>query len=221
MAEERIADAQVRGHRAAKISGQQNCAEYGCPWNRVQYSAGQQKDSKRDRTAQRQSQVRECVDDRRGLYEFNDGVRNQEKYNQSAENAPGPEAFLRHRNSSRFGWHESFLQMSFQFGIQQICKIVSVIAAKCQLAAADLPLSPGNCPYDEQRLRPRRDRVRQRRIRRFMRKILRASEESQERAALLRDVIANRASQHRVPRLQRVEDRALRDGALDLQLHVA
>ena len=54
-----------------------------------------------------------------------------------------------------------------------------------------------------------------------MRKILRASEESQERAALLRDVIANRASQHRIPRLQRVEDRALRDGALDLQLYVA
>src|SRR5882672_9456405 len=113
MAEERIADAQVRGHRAAKISGQQDCAEYGCPWNRVQYSAGQQKDSKRDRAAQRQSQVRECVNDGRGLNEFNDGVRNQEKYNQSAENAPGPEAFFRHRNSSRIGWHESSLQMSF------------------------------------------------------------------------------------------------------------
>src|SRR6267142_6757992 len=122
MAEERIADAQVRGHRAAKISGQQDCAEYGCPWNRVQYSAGQQKDSKRDRTAQRQSQVRECVNDGRGLYEFDDAVRNQQKYNQSAENAPGPEAFVRHRNSFRIGWHEFFLLMSFQLEYNKSAK---------------------------------------------------------------------------------------------------
>jgi hypothetical protein len=54
-----------------------------------------------------------------------------------------------------------------------------------------------------------------------MRKVLRASEESQERSALLRDVIANRASQHRVVGLERVEDRALRGRTLDLELHVA
>src|SRR6266850_557633 len=87
MAEERIANTQVRGHRTAKISGQQNCAEHG-----------------------------------RGLYEFDDAVRNQEKYNQSAENAPGPEAFLRHRNSSRIGWHEFFLQMSFQLEYNKFAK---------------------------------------------------------------------------------------------------
>jgi hypothetical protein len=54
-----------------------------------------------------------------------------------------------------------------------------------------------------------------------MRKVLRASEESQERSALLRDVIANRASQHRVVGFERVEDRALRGRTLDLELHVA
>jgi hypothetical protein len=54
-----------------------------------------------------------------------------------------------------------------------------------------------------------------------MRKVLRASEESQERTALLRDVIANRSSQHRIAGLERVEHRALRDRALDLQLYVA
>ena len=106
-------------------------------------------------------------------------------------------------------------------GIQQICKFVSVTAAKYQPAAADRPLPPGDRPYDEQRLRSRRDSVRQRSVRRLMRKVLRASEESQERTALLRNVIPNCSAQHRIAGLQRVKDRALRDRARDLQLHVA
>jgi hypothetical protein len=43
-----------------------------------------------------------------------------------------------------------------------------------------------------------------------------AGEESQERPALLRAVIANRAAQHGIARFQRVEHRSLRDRALDL-----
>jgi len=35
------------------------------------------------------------LNDGRGLYEFDDAVRNQEEYYQSAENASGPEPFLR------------------------------------------------------------------------------------------------------------------------------
>ena len=54
-----------------------------------------------------------------------------------------------------------------------------------------------------------------------MRKILLASEEAQERPALLRDVIADRPAQHRIAGLERIEHRALRDRALDLERHLA
>ena len=54
-----------------------------------------------------------------------------------------------------------------------------------------------------------------------MGKILAAGEEPQERPALLRDVVADGAAQHRITGLQRVEDRALRCRTLDVQLHVA
>ena len=37
----------------------------------------------------------------------------------------------------------------------------------------------------------------------------------------LRDVVADRPAQHRIAGLERVEDRALRDRALDLELHLA
>src|SRR6267143_3330528 len=113
MAEKRIANTEVRGHRAAKIAGQQYCAEYGRSRNRVQHRANEHKDSKGDRDAQWQSQVRECLNDGRGLYEFDDGVRNQEQYHQSAENASGPELFLRWGSSLRIRWHKSFLHMPF------------------------------------------------------------------------------------------------------------
>ena len=76
-------------------------------------------------------------------------------------------------------------------------------------------------PDDQKRLRARRDRVGQRRVRRLVRQILLAGEEPHERPALLRDVIADRAAQHRIAGLERVEDRALRDRALDVELHLA
>ena len=48
-----------------------------------------------------------------------------------------------------------------------------------------------------------------------------AGEEPQERPALLRDVVADRPAQHRIAGLERVEDRALRGRALDVELHLA
>src|SRR4029077_14061643 len=44
--------------------------------------------------------------------------------------------------------------------------------------------------------------------------------EPQERAALERNVVANRAAQHRVPGLERVEDGRARDRAADVELHL-
>src|SRR6266850_481682 len=146
MAEERIAHTQVRGHRAPKISGQQYCAEYGGPRNRVQHGAEEQKDSKRDRAAQRQSQVRECVNDGRGLNEFNDGVRNQEKYNQSAENAPGPEALLRNWDCLRIGLHESFLQTPFNLIYNKFAKSFPFMLPRHQPAPRTCPYPPAIAP---------------------------------------------------------------------------
>src|SRR5208283_1938223 len=54
-----------------------------------------------------------------------------------------------------------------------------------------------------------------------MGQVLLASEEPQERSALLRDVVANRSAQHGIACLKRVEDRALRGLTLDVELHFA
>ncbi len=47
-------------------------------------------------------------------------------------------------------------------------------------------------------------------VRRFVRQIFLTGEEAQKGPTLLRDVIADRALQHRIGRLDRVEHRALR-----------
>src|ERR1043166_2944929 len=52
-----------------------------------------------------------------------------------------------------------------------------------------------------------------------MGKILLAGKEAHERPALLRDVIADRPSQHRVTPFERIEDGALGDRTRDLELH--
>ena len=54
-----------------------------------------------------------------------------------------------------------------------------------------------------------------------MRQILLAGEESQEWPALLRDLIANRAKQRWIARLECVEDGALRHWAFHLEHHIA
>src|SRR5205823_5886545 len=47
-----------------------------------------------------------------------------------------------------------------------------------------------------------------------------AGKEPQERTALERNVVANRAAQHRVPGLERVEDGRPGDRAANLELHL-
>ena len=83
------------------------------------------------------------------------------------------------------------------------------------------PSAAGDGSDDEQRLGARRDRGGQRRVRRVVGQILLAGEEPHERPALLRDVIADRAAQHRIAGLERVEHRALRRPAVDVELHLA
>src|SRR3990170_4529080 len=83
------------------------------------------------------------------------------------------------------------------------------------------PLAAGNAPYDEKGLRPRRDRVGQWGVRQLMGQILLAGEEPQEGPALLRAVVADRPAQHRIPGLERVEDRALCGVTPDVELHLA
>src|SRR4030095_4998452 len=70
-------------------------------------------------------------------------------------------------------------------------------------------LATGYGPYDHERLCARRDGIRQRSVRRFVGQILPAGEESHECSALLSDVVADRAAQHRIAELERVEKRAL------------
>ena len=53
--------------------------------------------------------------------------------------------------------------------------------------------------------------ARQRRVGRIMGKILATGEEAHERAAIMRDVVANRPAQHRIARFDGVEHRALGD----------
>jgi hypothetical protein len=76
-----------------------------------------------------------------------------------------------------------------------------------------------NRSHDQKRLRAGRDRFGQWRIRRIVRQILLTGEESNERTALERDLIANRTAQHGISRLQRVEHSPLCHLASDLDLH--
>src|SRR6266508_127037 len=82
-------------------------------------------------------------------------------------------------------------------------------------------LAAGHRAHDEKRLGPHRDRVGQRGVRQFVGEVLLAGEESHERSALLRDVVANRPAQHGIAGFERVEHRALRDLTADVELHLA
>ena len=79
----------------------------------------------------------------------------------------------------------------------------------------------GDGADDEEGLRTRGDRVGERRVRQLVGEILATSEEPQERPALLRDVIADRAAQHRVAGFERIDDRTLRSHTLNVELHFA
>src|SRR5438093_1561181 len=84
-----------------------------------------------------------------------------------------------------------------------------------------LALAAGHGTHDQKRLCAHRDRVGQRGIRRFVGQILLAGEDPHERSALLRDVVADRPAQHRIASLERVDNRALRDPTVDVELHLA
>ena len=75
--------------------------------------------------------------------------------------------------------------------------------------------------HHAKRLGPRGDRVRQRSVRRFVREILLAGKEPHVRSAPLRDVVADRPTQHRIAGLERVEDCALRSLALNGEPYLA
>ena len=73
----------------------------------------------------------------------------------------------------------------------------------------------GHCPNDEKWFGALNDGFRQQRVRTFVRQVPLAGEETNVSAALLRYVIAHRPAQHRVSSLERIEQRALREGAVD------
>ena len=106
-----------------------------------------------------------------------------------------------------------------------------IVSSVCRRRGVDQPestrlrrdksgLAAGNRPDDEKGLFPRCDGVGQRSIWRLKRIVLFAGEEAQERTALLRDMIADRATQHRILGFESVEHRALRDRTLDVELHL-
>ena len=78
-----------------------------------------------------------------------------------------------------------------------------------------------NGPYDDERLRPRCDCVRQRCVWQLMRQILPAGKEPQERSALFTTMITDRPTQHRIPGLERVQHGVLRSLAFKVELHLA
>jgi hypothetical protein len=81
--------------------------------------------------------------------------------------------------------------------------------------------SPGDRAYYQERLVSRRDRIRQRGIRRFVRQILLTGEEPHERPAPLSPMVADGALQHRIASLESVQDRPLRNLARNLKVYFA
>src|SRR6266850_1405926 len=86
--------------------------------------------------------------------------------------------------------------------------------------SASRPLPAGDGPNDEKGLFSRCDCIGKRGIRRLKGIVFLAGEEAQERTALLCDVVADGAAQHRILDLEGIEHRALRDGTFDVELHL-
>src|SRR5438132_240970 len=82
-------------------------------------------------------------------------------------------------------------------------------------------LPAGDRANNQKRLRAGHDRIGQQGIRGLKRQILLAGEVSHVGPALQGDMVADRALQHRILRLECVENRALRDLAFDLDFHLA
>src|SRR5438309_1269253 len=83
--------------------------------------------------------------------------------------------------------------------------------------------SSGDCSDHEKRLRSRRDRLWEWGIGRLVGQVPLACKEPQERPALLGDVIADRAPQHGIPRLERIQYGGARDRPPlgDVERHLA
>src|ERR1700687_2949308 len=79
-------------------------------------------------------------------------------------------------------------------------------------------LAAGNSPDNEEGLLPGCNCVGQREVRRLVRQVFLASKEPQERSPLLRAMLADGATQHRITGLKRVENRAQRDRTFDFEL---
>jgi hypothetical protein len=77
----------------------------------------------------------------------------------------------------------------------------------------------GDGADDQQRLSSRRYRLRQWSVHRFVRPILLAHKETEKGTPLLRVVVANRASQHGIARLQGIERATQGDRLIDIQGH--
>src|SRR5438046_3812806 len=75
----------------------------------------------------------------------------------------------------------------------------------------------------EERLRPRYDRLREWGVRWVMSQVPLARKEPQERPSLLGDVVADRAAQHGIARLERIQYRGARDRPPpgDVERHLA
>ena len=83
------------------------------------------------------------------------------------------------------------------------------------------PLPARNRPNDNKRLLPGRDGIGERGVGRLVGEVFFAGEEAQERAALLRVVVADGSAQHGIARLERVEHGTQRDRSLDFERHLA
>src|SRR5256712_6712162 len=82
-------------------------------------------------------------------------------------------------------------------------------------------LTAGDGADHEKGLRPRRDRVGKRGIRRVVGQVPLARKESQERPSLRGDVVADRPAEHRIAGLERVEHRAPSDPPQNVELYLA
>jgi len=80
------------------------------------------------------------------------------------------------------------------------------------------PLATGHRPDDRKWLAAVHDRVGEQGIWRRMGQVLPAGKEPEERPALLRHVVADRPAQHRVGVFERVESRALRHRARNMDV---
>jgi len=119
VAEEWVADAQVGSDSAAEIGGQQDCAEYGGTRNRIEDNTDEQDDPDTENQAYGISEASGTLHGRSEPQYFDGAVEEQEQYDQSAEDASGPEHLFRSgsslsiRDGSRLSTrlHESFLLM--------------------------------------------------------------------------------------------------------------